>query len=151
MACPFVRGGPGTAALGVLALLLGGCASPPEDGPPAVEDPNVHVYTSNQSFDDPTADLLVSIDGEAVFDGEAKVEGQHNWMLREAKLVPGIHRIEALERDNGARASKTFFLPAGEERWIVVDYWNPMREGSGEDGEDAGFTIHVSEEPVAFA
>ena len=135
-----------------LASMLAGCSSPPPGGePPTVSDPNVHVYTSNQSFDDPTADLLVTIDGEAVFDGEAKVESQHNWMLREAKLAPGSHTLVALERETGARDSRSFSFRAGEERWIVVDYWNPMRQGSGEGGDGPGFTIHVSEEPVAFA
>lgn len=135
----------------VLAILLAGCSSPdavPPDGP---ADPNVHVYTSNQIFERPTADLLVTLDGQTVFDGEAKVEGQHNWILREARVGPGRHTLVALERDTGARESKAFDLPAGEERWIVVDFWDPMRQGSGEHGDGPGFTISVHPEPVAFA
>ncbi|HJQ92804.1 MAG TPA: hypothetical protein VJ874_00805 [Candidatus Thermoplasmatota archaeon] len=137
----------------VVAVLLAGCSSPagqPSD-PDAPDDPNVHVYTSNQSFDDPTADILVTIDGEAVFDGKAEVEGQHNWMLREAKVAAGRHTVVALERETDARESMAFDVPAGEERWIVVDFWNPMSRGSGEAGSGPGFTISVHEEQVYFA
>jgi hypothetical protein len=132
-----------------LALAAAGCAGPSDAVAPA--EPNVHVYTSNQSFDDPTADILVTIDGETVFDGAAKVESQHNWMLREASVPPGDHTIIALERETGARDTRAFVVPAGKERWVVVDYWNPMGKGSGEPGEGPGFTITVSESQVMFA
>ncbi|HUR25632.1 MAG TPA: hypothetical protein VM327_06435 [Candidatus Thermoplasmatota archaeon] len=138
------------AAAAVLALLLAGCSSPGEAAPAEPADPNVHVYTSNQSFDDPTADILVTIDGETVFDGEAKVESQHNWMLRQAKLAAGRHTVEASERETGARSSESFDVPAGEERWIVVDFWNPLDQGSGREGNGAGFTINISEQQVYF-
>lgn len=138
---------PFLAAVAVAVLLLAGCASPAnDDGAPAAADPDIHLYVSNQSFDQPTADLLVSVGGHVLFDGEAEVEGQHNWMLREAELGPGTHKVEALERDTGTRGSKSFTLPAGQERWIVVDYWT----GTG-DREGPHFTIGVHDEPVAFA
>src|SRR5687767_9420163 len=96
-----------SAFVAVFAALAAGCFTP-ADVPPAPVGPNVHVYTSNQSFDDPTADILVTIDGEAVFDGKAKVNNQHDWMLREAKVAAGSHTIEAWERDTDARASESF-------------------------------------------
>lgn len=115
-------------------------------GPAAQPGRDLHLYVSNQSFDQPTADILVTVDGLVAFDGEAKVEGQHNWMLRELGLAPGTHRIEALERDTGTRASVDFDLPAGKERWAVVDYWNPTGPG-----KEPGFTVSVHEEQVHFA
>ena len=129
-----------------LALLVAGCLEAAPEPAAPTEDPNVPVYVSNQSFEQPTADLLVTIDGVALFDGDAEVEGQHNWMLREAALAPGTHKVEALERDTGTRGSKLFNLPAGQERWIVVDYWT----GTSDD-EDPHFTISVHDEAVAFA
>jgi hypothetical protein len=131
----------------VVMVLLAGCTAPVPDGPKAgTAGRSLHLYVSNQSFDQPTADLLVTVDGEPLFDGEADVEGQHNWMLREADLAPGEHVVEALERATGTRASQTFDLPEGEERWVVVDYWNPL----GDEGDPPGFTISVHDEQVAF-
>jgi hypothetical protein len=131
----------------LLVLFLAGCAQPDPAGPPAAQCTtgcDLHLYVSNQSFDDPTADLLVRVDGAVLFDGEARVEGQHTWVLREMDLAPGTHRIDALERDTGAEATRSFVLPPGEERWAVVDYW-------GAKGDGSAFTLSVHEEPVAFA
>ena len=143
-----MRGTP-AASLLCLAILFAGCSSPPGDDPPDATgppDPNLHAYVSNQSFDQPTADIQVTIDGVVLFDGEARVEGQHNWMLPEARLVSGAHTVEAVERDSGVRESRSFMLPPGQHRWIVVDFWNP----AGDD-EGPGFTITVHDEQVAFA
>ena len=129
----------------VLLVLVAGCAAEPPDGAPlASPDKDLHVYVSNQSFDQPTADLRVTVDGEVLFDDEADVEGQHNWMLREADVGPGQHTVDALERDTGTQAAHTFSIPAGGQRWVVVDYWN-------DDEGGPRFTFHVSEEQVAFA
>lgn len=131
--------------LTLAVLALAGCSStPPDPVPPPTDGGNFHAYISNQSFDDPTADLRITLDGLVLFDGEAKVEGQHNWMLREATLDAGSHTIDAFETETGARASKSFTLPAGQERWAVVDFWN-------EDGQAASFTITIHEEQVYFA
>lgn len=129
----------------ILLVLLAGCAQPPPGGPPvASEDENVHLYVSNQSFEQPVADLLVEVDGVALFDGEAKVEGQHNWMLRETTLPPGTYSVEALERATGTRMHETFTMPAGgADRWLVVDFWRSEDEGPR-------FTFSVHERQVVF-
>ena len=72
-------------------------------------------------------------------------------MLREASVAAGDHTIVALERETEARDTRAFVVPKGEERWIVVDFWNPLSDGSGEPGEGPGFTITVSESQVMFA
>lgn len=132
-------------ALVAVAFLLAGCSEAADSDTEETEADcpcNVHVYVSNQSFDDPTADMLVQVDGTTVFAGDADVESQHNWMLREANVAAGSHTITARERDTGTTASESFTVPAGEERWIVVDYWNS--DGNRE------ITINVNDEPVAF-
>jgi hypothetical protein len=138
-------GRPAVLLAACLLGLLAGCAGPTASGPPSVEDPNLHVHVSNQSFEQPTADLLVTVDGLVLFDGEAEVEQQHNWMLREAAVASGSHVLEALERGTGTKGSKAFTVPPGEHRWVVVDYW------TGDGGERPHFTISVHDEPVAFA
>lgn len=92
----------------------------------------------------------MTINGETVFEGEANVKSQHNWMLREANLSTGGHTVVALERETGAQDTQSFDLPTGGERWIVVNYWNPMSQGSGEGGDGPGFTFHVSDKQVRF-
>src|SRR5687767_12976942 len=134
------------AAAVLLAFALSGCASSPD--PPADADDegaNLHAYISNQSFDQSTADIRVTVDGKVLFDGEAEVEDQHNWIPRNTKLDAGSHLIEALERTTGTEGTETFTLPEGEERWVVVDYWSS-------EGDDEGpyFSISVHEQQVAF-
>lgn len=137
------------ACVTVAAMLMAGCAGDAGPGTAKVANPadaNVHVYVSNQSFQQPWADLLVTLDGAVLFDGKAHVAEQHNWTLTGAKATPGTHLVKAMERTTGAQKEQSFTLAAGREKWVVVDYW------SG-DGGTAGpeFTISLHDEPVMFA
>lgn len=106
--------------------------------------PPFTLYVSNQSFDEPTVHITISIDDTVIVDQAFDVEGQHNWIAFEPQVGPGTHLLQATS-DTGATFSVEFVLPDGEPRWAVVDYWTP---GSGSADP---FTFHISDEPIGFA
>lgn len=65
----------------------------------------------------------------------------------------GPHTLTVVS-DSGARTSQTVILPAGEQRWPVVDYWyfDPATASSGADqAPGPSLTVFVSNEPVYIA
>lgn len=120
-------------------------------GPPVGQlqtepDPGeVKLWLSNQSFTDDPVAVSVVIDGEPALDAELEVQGQHNWIPWEiGGLNPGVHTITA-RSDTGAELTGTFTLPAGEPRWVVLDYWY----ASG-DAEGRRFVLNEFDHAVAF-
>jgi hypothetical protein len=101
------------------------------------------LYVSNQSFDDPTVVITITIDGTVVADQDFDVEAQHNWIAFDLSVPSGDHRLVA-RSDSGARLNVDFTTVPDEPRWAVVDYWS-----SGED-HPANFTFDVSDEPIGF-
>lgn len=121
-------------------------------GPPVGQlqtepDPGeVKLWLSNQSFTDDPVAVSIVIDGEPAFDADLEVKGQHNWIPWEiGGLNPGVHTITA-RSDTGAEFTGTFTLPAGEPRWVVLDYWYE----SG-DAEGRRFILTEFDHAVAFA
>jgi hypothetical protein len=137
-------------ALGLLiAVGLAGCAESGQTGDSNHEGSssgpsNVHLYVSNQSFDRPNVRIEIEVDGEPVFDQEAPVGDQHNWIEANLTLAAGEHRLVAMEQDHDVTGEESLELAAGEEHWIVVSYWY----GNGD--ENTQFAITVSDEPVYF-
>lgn len=120
-------------------------------GPPVGQlqtepDPGeVKLWLSNQSFSDDLVSVSVVIDGEPAFDADLEVKGQHNWIPWEiGGLNPGRHTITA-RSDTGAELTSSFTLPAGEPRWVVIDYWYDPA-----DPEGRRFTLNESDQVVAF-
>lgn len=124
--------------------------SPGESWDKAVQPLIVRV--SNQSLDDPDVNLSATLDGVALFDQTFAVEGQHAVTLFGVDVAPGSHTLTVVS-DSGAEVEQTFDLPAGEQRWLVVDYWyfDPDTEGESWGGEQEpgpSFNVSVSDEPV---
>lgn len=115
------------------------CVIPQPTPPP----PPFTLYVSNQSFEDPTVGITITIDDQIVVDEDFEVEGQHNWIAFTPDVDPGDHTLEAVS-DKGAEFRVDFTLPAGEPRWAVVDYWFYPDEGPRR------FTFNISDEPLAF-
>lgn len=113
----------------------------PEPRPP---DPPFTLYVSNQSFDDPTVGIRITIDGQVAVADSFAVEGQHNWISFTPDVEPGVHTLTATS-DTGVVLTVEFEIPHGESRWAVVDYWWYPQEGP------AHFTFDISDEPLAFA
>ena len=102
------------------------------------------IHVSNQSFEDPSVAITVTVDGRVVVDEEFAVEGQHNWRMFELDPGPGKHTLRA-ESSTGVVLETTFVLSDGEPLWAVLDYWWYPGEGA------RLFTFSTHEEPVAFA
>lgn len=120
-------------------------------GPPVGQlqtepDPGeVKLWLSNQSVTDDPVAVSIVIDGEPAFDADLEVKGQHNWIPWEiGGLNPGAHTITA-RSDTGAEFTGTFTLPAGEARWVVLDYWY-----SPGDAEGRRFILDEFDHAVAF-
>lgn len=103
---------------------------------------NVHLFVSNQSFEDPAVRMAVRIDGELVLDQDFDVCGQHDWVAFPLALAPGWHDLE-VTTDSGVRQMSRVDVPdAPGGRWVVVSYWTEP---------DAYVDVDVRGEPVAFA
>ena len=105
------------------------------------EHANFFLFASNQSYDDETVHLTITLDGATVVDGDFRVEGQHNWFEFPLDVAPGHHDLIA-EYDSGATLEKSFRVPAGEKRFAVIDHWG--------GGDSAELTWSFQREPVAF-
>lgn len=110
---------------------------------PTPEPPSFTLYVSNQSFEDPTVEITVTIDGSVMVDRDFAVEGQHNWITFEPDVGPGVHTFHAIS-STGAEFTTEFTLPADEARWAVLDYWFYPEE------EPRRFTFDISDEPIGF-
>lgn len=126
-----------TAAAVSLLLAAAGLAACVGEAPSA-EPSNAVLYVSNQSFDQPVAQITVWIDGAAVYDEDQPVDGQHRWDTTDLALAPGIHHLRAWEAEERVSSSAEFRIP--DESHVLVQYWtDPPR-----------FTIDVSQDPFAF-
>ncbi|UCE36437.1 MAG: hypothetical protein JSW00_13060 [Thermoplasmata archaeon] len=102
----------------IIIIPFPGCTSKNEKNS---EEYPIHLYVSNQSSKDPSANITILVDGEIVFKEQCWVDDSHNWTLVEFNLTSGIHIFKALESDNNM--SKTWSSNIRGERWIVIDYW----------------------------
>lgn len=83
---------------------------------------DLHLFVSNQSFDDTMVDLTVSVDGTELVSGPFNVEGQHTWCQFPAKVSPGRHVVTVVS-DTGAELRERLALPETGRRYAVIDYW----------------------------
>lgn len=105
------------------------------------DEANVHLYATNQSFEDPAVAMVVTIDAEVVLDQVLDVCGQHNWVPFPLRLTPGWHDLE-VTTDAGVTHTSRVEVPEGPgERWVVVSYW----------AEPGHLDVLVRSEPVGFA
>ncbi len=137
--------------LAVLPVVLAiACSADPDGDPDLFREPapriganEVLLYVSNQSYEDPDIQIIITIDGEVVVDDRFPVGNQHNWVPHLLYLSPGEHRLRA-ESSTGATFDGTFDTVRGQPRWAVLNYWNE----SGEEGKR--FVLTSYDEPVAF-
>ncbi|MEX0816885.1 MAG: hypothetical protein WD027_05535 [Gaiellales bacterium] len=136
-------------------LALAGCGSSTAEepapgiaeGPPPleqVEDGNLTLYVSNQSFERDDVDILVFIDGRPAVDDSFDVGNQHNWIEFSFDLADGKHTLYAESVAGEAVFEESFEMAA--KRWAVIDYWccDSMQD-------EPKFSFHLSSEPIGFA
>lgn len=100
------------------------------------------LYVSNQSFDRPTVDITVSIDGRVAVSDAFPVMDQHNWVAHRFELAEGKHQIVARSVSGEANFSATVLVPAGRH-WAVLDYWC-------HDTTAPSFSWDLSDKPIGF-
>ena len=88
----------------------------------AEQNADLHLWVSNQSFEDASVVLRVSIDGINVVAQAFQVQGQHNWVLFPITAPPGDHVLKVVS-DTGAALQETFTLPEEGRQYAVVNYW----------------------------
>jgi hypothetical protein len=113
--------------------------APNPDGEPTV---TIHLYASNQSFDDPLTSFFVRIDDKRVILGGFAVESQHNWYEFEIEVPLGAHHLDAYG-DGGAVFMRDIDISA--ERWLVIDYWYASGDAKGHY-----FTLQESDTQVSL-
>lgn len=108
----------------------------------AEEDANVHLFVTNQSFEDPVVRVAVTVDGGPVVDQDFHVCGQHEWVSFPLRLQPGWHDV-VVTTPTGIRTESRLDVPGGPgERWVVVSHWNDP---------DPRVDVEVHTEQVGFA
>ena len=133
-----------------VAFLLAGCGATSER--PASPAPEIRttdggrftLYVSNQSFDRPSATIVVTIDGKVAVSDEFDVENQHNWVEFRFDLPTGRHTLRATAPDEGVVLEREFTVKP-KRQWAVLNFWC-----CGEAYEPR-FTFDLYDHPIAFA
>ncbi|WP_392542799.1 hypothetical protein [Oryzobacter telluris] len=90
------------------------------------EEATVHLWVSNQSFEEPDVELRVSVDGEVVAEQVFDVCGQHMWVPFPLALEPGWHDLVATT-PGGLRVEGRVEVPEMVDPsavpWVVVSHW----------------------------
>jgi hypothetical protein len=110
---------------------------------PPLNTPPFTLYVSNQSINDPTVGITITIDGDVVVAEDFDVEGQHNWITFEPDIDPGDHTLTAVS-DTSAELTIEFSIPAGEPRGAVVNYFFHPNDGPPE------FAFRITDGPIGF-
>lgn len=127
----------------LLELPLAEGASAPVGEPRVVddEDANLHLYVSNQSFDEPSVDVTVTMDGHQILSQGFDVKDQHHWVLFPVAAAAGRHTL-VVTSDTGAVKTIELTLPERGDRWTVIDYWT--------EPEGGVFSWYTNDTPVGF-
>lgn len=118
-------------------------ATPSSAATVTAEQATFTLIISNQSFDDPSVEIHVTIDGATVVDGEFAVGSQHHFVPYPLRLGSGPHRLVA-RSGTGASLDRTFEIPARGQRWATMFYWRS-------EDEPKRFEWHEHDEPPVFA
>jgi hypothetical protein len=105
----------------------------------------LHLYVSNQSFDNPLVGIDVRINDTHVVTGDFDVGNQHNWIQFDLQVPVGVLDVYAEAFADNAWCDESFEAIVTGERWAVLEYWY-----SPSDGQDEQFIWYLSETAVAF-
>jgi hypothetical protein len=104
---------------------------------------DLHLWVSNQSFEDDPVFVTISIDGTEVVAQPFDVEGQHNWILFPLRVPAGQHVLTAAS-DAGVETEQRFTIPETGRRYAVLEYWNY------DNDKGRHFTWRIQASSVAF-
>jgi hypothetical protein len=111
--------------------------------PAGADTAPLHLYVSNQSFENDLVQIDVFMNGTRVVTGDFPVGSQHNWYEFDIEVPVGTLSVRAIGIDGNADLGQQIEVPA--ERWVVIDYWFYPDEAEGEH-----FTLAVHDQPVTF-
>jgi hypothetical protein len=111
---------------------------------PYVENGNLQLYVSNQSFDIDPVDITVELDGDVAVIGNFLVEGQHSWHVFKFEVPKGVHRLDA--RTEVGDATLTQSIDVNATRYAVLDYWYYP----GDPDHPRMFSLYLYDEPPLF-
>jgi len=97
---------------------------PPQQHVAIPEHPNFTLYVSNQSFDIPTIDIEIQIDGQLVITGDFAVEGQHSWFPFLFDLAPGAAHTVEVTANGGATQIVDTALIGDAYDYAIVSFWS---------------------------
>jgi len=110
----------------------------------AEEQVTLHLAVSNQSFAQPVAAFVVTIDGAEAWTVRQEesaaggpVSSERPWSRHEIRLPAGDHIVTVRETESGAVSSHPLTLRAA--RWLAVTFWAPPPR----------IQFHESETPIA--
>jgi hypothetical protein len=110
---------------------------------------SIAIWVSNQSFEDPSVDMIVEVDGEVVAEDTYHVEGQHTWIHYEVPVGPGFHEI-VVDTPSGDDVAWNTGAEAGNG--VVVSWWGlATYEDDDEQTEPVVLSVHDDCETVGFA
>ena len=133
-------------ALSIVLAACGGGADEPKQHLPRPSTPTLTVLVSNQSFDLPTVDISIEIDGELAISGDFEVEGQHTWVPFDFDLSPGNHSMKIVSDAGETTLEKAFVMD--ERKWIVVNFW--YYEAGSPEPTPQQFSFHLFDEQPLF-
>jgi hypothetical protein len=81
------------------------------------------VIVSNQSYEDPTVNLTVCIDGTELLSQPFEVENQHMWWNFPTRVPLGRHVVRVMADTNAEPLRKQLTLPEKGRRYALVEYW----------------------------
>jgi hypothetical protein len=113
---------------------------------PEPEPPPLTLHVSNQSFEDSSVHITVTLDGETVVDDSFDVRDQHHVVTFELDIGPGEHELVATS-NTGVEHEAAFTTADGEPVWLALLYWYYPDD----DTHPRQFTFGVSDEPIEFA
>lgn len=139
-----------------VALVAGGCGAgtgslgdrevsattAPTTRAPNGEPAPLTLIVSNQSFDHPTVEITIEVDGVEVVGEAFDVEGQHSWEPFGLDLPAGGHHLHAVS-DTGAEIDGEFVTADNEPLWAVLSYWSDAEE-------PRHFTLSTMDDPPGF-
>ena len=130
----------------VFLTACAGDGNEPQQHLPRPTNPTFTLLLSNQSFDLPTVDMTVKLDGQLAVDGDFHVEGQHTWIPFDFGITPGSHTLEVTSNAGATTLSQTFVMD--DRKWATVMFWY-YQAGSPEP-TPKHFSFQLSDEQPLF-
>lgn len=80
------------------------------------------LVVTNQSFERPAVDLVVTLNGATAVAGEFKVMNQHEFSYYSFDVPAGTHQVTVVGGDRRAEATIEV-VGRASPRWLVISYW----------------------------